>query len=103
MAKFRVATDNKDEKRFIFYCPACEVCHWVRERGPSPCWQVTGIEEDKPTVRPSIRVRVDDDNNCHFFVENGKIKYLKDCTHRLKGQTVDILGLVKVPPEDGTE
>lgn len=27
---------------------------------------------------------------CHSFVRNGRIEYLGDCTHHLKGQTVDL-------------
>lgn len=27
---------------------------------------------------------------CHFFVRDGKIQYLGDCTHHLKGQTIDL-------------
>jgi hypothetical protein len=27
---------------------------------------------------------------CHVFVENGKIRFLDDCTHELAGKTVDI-------------
>ena len=28
---------------------------------------------------------------CHSFVTDGKIRYLNDCTHHLKGQTVELL------------
>lgn len=28
---------------------------------------------------------------CHSFVTGGKIRYLNDCTHHLKGKTVELL------------
>ncbi len=27
---------------------------------------------------------------CHSFIEKGKIRFLPDCTHSLAGQTVDL-------------
>jgi len=27
---------------------------------------------------------------CHSFVRDGRIEFLSDCTHALKGQTVDL-------------
>jgi hypothetical protein len=27
---------------------------------------------------------------CHSFVENGRIRYLSDCTHAYAGQTVEL-------------
>lgn len=89
MSKFVITADNEKQKSFHFHCPGCECSHWVRVRGLEPCWTVSGIEEDKPTVKPSIRVR-DGQHVCHFFVCEGKIQFLNDCTHKLKGQTVEI-------------
>jgi hypothetical protein len=89
MSKFCVLVDNEQEKQFMFHCPACGHAHSVRVRGPRPRWTVTGVEEDRPTVSPSIRARAGD-SVCHSFVEQGKIRYLSDCTHHLAGQTVDI-------------
>jgi hypothetical protein len=30
---------------------------------------------------------------CHSFIKNGKIQYLSDCTHELKGKTVQLTDL----------
>ena len=32
---------------------------------------------------------------CHSFVREGKIEFLGDCTHALKGQTVDLNDVVE--------
>lgn len=74
---------------YIFYCPGCELHHFVRVGGPSPTWRLTGVEDDKPTVKPSIRVRYGE-SLCHSFVTDGKIQFLGDCTHKMANQTVEI-------------
>ena len=84
-----------------------------------PVWGFNGNEE-KPTFTPSIKVQYphlseegrkkadefhkkhgryptqkelpfDKNDICHSFVTDGKIRYLNDCTHHLKGQTVELL------------
>jgi hypothetical protein len=51
------------------------------------------MEQDAPTVTPSVRVQganADGPTCCHFFIKDGKIQYLNDCTHGLAGRTVEI-------------
>lgn len=76
---------------FIFWCPGCECAHGIDKR-----WTVEGTPE-RPTVRGSVLVRGpaggDGANlvvRCHLFVEDGKIRFLSDCTHHLSGQTVEM-------------
>lgn len=89
MPKFaRIEPEHDGEESYLFHCPGCECAHWVRVRGEKPCWQWNGNAE-KPTVSPSIRVRTGE-TICHSFVTDGKIQFLGDCTHKLKGQTVEI-------------
>lgn len=56
----------------------------------------------KPTFSPSVLLRtgsladpkhIDEvpPTCCHFFIKNGCIEYLTDCTHYLKGQTIELL------------
>jgi len=45
---------------------------------------------DAPTIMPSVRTR-GGDFLCHSWVTDGKVQFLGDCTHDLKGQTVDLL------------
>lgn len=100
---------------YHFHCDGCNSAHGVIVKGSkSPLWGFNGSEE-KPTFTPSILVRwvsvpkeLEEDEKgklvtqsdgrvkgskneiCHSFVTDGKIKYLNDCTHHLKGQTVDL-------------
>ena len=52
---------------------------------------------DKPTLKPSIKSTGKDRRNdyipyvCHSFVNDGKVKFLADCTHEFAGQTIDLL------------
>jgi hypothetical protein len=102
-----------DDGLLVFYCPGCEQCHGVNDR-----WTFNG-DFNRPTFSPSVLVRgtkltekgeadyedwreagYPDRNGepfdsiptvCHSFVTDGKFQYLSDCTHRLAGQTVELL------------
>lgn len=100
-----------------FFCPGCREAHvvWTGE-GPGPRWGWNGNAE-KPTFTPSVLVRSghhasawkpglncwciydaehpDEPSGyscavCHTFVTDGRIQFLDDCTHALRGQTVDL-------------
>jgi hypothetical protein len=43
-----------------------------------------------PTVQSSILFDALPVVRCHLFIENGKIRFLKDCSHELAGQTVSL-------------
>lgn len=78
---------------FMFYCQGCRENHVFTcrtERRPNvPNWQFDG-NLDKPTFTPSLHYLSNGETRCHLFVRDGKIQYLDDCPHALKGQTVDI-------------
>ena len=86
---------HMEDGRITFYCPACKNYHWINDT-----WTLTGTEEN-PTINPSIRVSgmVAGNPNgiCHFFVRNGYIEYLSDCTHDFAGNKI------MMEPEDGYE
>jgi len=75
--------------RINFYCPGCEEVHSFNST-----WTVTN-KDACPTVRPSILVNKDrqnpGENICHSFITEGRIQFLTDCTHKLAGQTVDMV------------
>jgi hypothetical protein len=61
---------------------------------------------DAPTIQPSILTTgthyqggdpVDKANwpdiRCHTFITDGKVQFLADCSHELKGQTLDLIDL----------
>jgi hypothetical protein len=62
-------------------------------------WSFDGNHES-PTCSPSFLTTLTygdgrPQHRCHSFIRNGKIEYLSDCTHKLAGQTIDM-----VPWED---
>jgi hypothetical protein len=97
----------------MFRCPGCKTAHGVavREDGAADkfFWDWNG-SDDRPTFMPSILAHphptfVDHDlqgealtspdnvtntPRCHSFVADGRIQFLADCSHELKGQTVEL-------------
>lgn len=81
----------------VFRCAICGGNHRVVIAKPAegyganyPVWQFNG-DVKAPTFTPSVRVRSADENGdtcCHFYVKDGQIQYLSDCTHDLAGKTV---------------
>lgn len=88
----RVKEDRGDEGWIWFRCPACEHGHTIPTKGPRG-WQWNG-DLDRPTISPSLKVTTPDPKGgtplrvCHFYVKNGQIEYLGDCTHALAGKTI---------------
>lgn len=88
---------NRPE-RLLFHCPGCNWLHVVNTAGDRPVWTWNG-DLVKPTFSPSllywIAVHPEEpetfpEQRCHSFIRDGKIQFLDDCTHKLKGQTVPI-------------
>lgn len=81
----------------VFHCPACKYGHnvLVNAEGTNTAhfWGWNGSLA-LPTFTPSILVRGNEfggtSPRCHSFVTDGKIQFLSDCTHDLRGQTVDL-------------
>ena len=79
---------------YYFICPACKTPHEIGTdpRDQFPVWEFNK-DLETPTIRPSIAVESScrgERTYCHSYVTDGKIKFLDDCTHELKGQTVDL-------------
>jgi len=102
MPKVNVLEDSKEELSYSFFCPGCGCSHFFRVRSgrftrmtpnrPAdiPLWH-WNHEPNRPTVSPSIHVFPNDPSKtCHLFIENGKIRYLSDSYHHLKGQLVEM-------------
>lgn len=73
-----------DKPEFLFFCPGCKCAHWFNTFR----WKWNG-DSNKPSVSPSILME-GGDRRCHSFVKDGMIRFLSDCSHALKGQTVEI-------------
>lgn len=70
---------------FFFHCPACDRAHAFNST-----WEFNN-NLTKPTVSPSLLVTGGEHPACcHSFVTDGQIRFLEDCTHTLKGQTVEL-------------
>jgi hypothetical protein len=84
MSKIHIASD-KGIKHYQFLCPGCNKIH-----GFNSTWKFNN-DLDNPTVSPSLLVDKDKpENRCHSFITDGKIKFLNDSHHDLKGQTVEL-------------
>lgn len=88
-ARARVVT-HQDETSVWFWCEGCKTHHRI----VTPRWGFNG-DVERPTFTPSVLVTYEEGEKftpkrCHSFVTDGRIQYLDDCTHELKGQTVDL-------------
>lgn len=77
-----------DEHLLLFWCPGCGYGHHLDTRR----WTWNG-DMNKPTASPSLLVNKEelgDSPRCHFFIREGRLQYLGDCTHKLAGQTIEM-------------
>ncbi len=71
---------------YVFHCPGCGYGHGFHV----PRWSFNG-SFDKPTFRPNLLCNKDiPEVRCHSWVTDGRIEFLEDSFHSLKGQTVDL-------------
>ena len=96
---------HRSGDRWLFECPGCGCAHFANDK-----WSFNG-DHIKPTFRPSIlvtgrqsptdeqvkRIMAGEDlsselphTRCHSFITDGKIQFLDDCSHELRGQTVEL-------------
>lgn len=84
---------------YIFDCPGCgdnhEVTIFPNQNAQGASWLFNG-DVQKPTFSPSIVVQIQrtelglPNKICHSWVQNGKIRFVSDSTHRLRGQKVEL-------------
>lgn len=76
---------------YVFHCPGCGHAHWFEVNAPGGAgWKWNGSME-APTFSPPLLCNQHDAaSRCHSFVTDGKIQFLSDCWHELRGQTVEI-------------
>jgi Family of unknown function (DUF6527) len=85
--KCKTVTSQGKPYGWVIYCPGCDEYHVIDTR-----WTFTGTL-DKPTFRPSLLVwqgNTNKERRCHSFITDGRIQFLGDCYHALRGQTVDL-------------
>jgi hypothetical protein len=91
-AKLRSLEGNK----VAFWCPGCNQAHAINIGRNGWMWN---LDTEHPTFSPSVLVTYAGEDastneappsRCHSFVREGKIEFLSDCTHALRGQTVEL-------------
>lgn len=91
--KAQLQLNADGSQTLLFDCPGCGMLHATPVSGSKrPAWQWNN-RLDAPTLTPSVLVtwtRYDAPQMCHSFVRDGRIEFLGDCTHALKGRTVDL-------------
>lgn len=121
--KLRQIVDTADVLvAMAFHCPGCDNLHTVYVKAPSfaparDTWSFNW-DAERPTFSPSYLLNshrweppVTPANVerwreapwkqekklyiCHSFITDGRIQFLDDCTHHLRGQTVDLPDLEK--------
>lgn len=88
---------------FGHFCPGCNSGHEISVEAKNHSgaqWTFNG-DCERPTFAPSINLKINPPGHehyqpdvkssvCHYFIRDGKIQFLGDCTHDLRGQTVDL-------------
>jgi Family of unknown function (DUF6527) len=76
--------------RVRIWCPGCDTVHEVRVEGEF-AWAWNRELTSRITLTPSILAREFQGKNeyrrCHSYVAAGRIQFLDDCSHALKGTT----------------
>ena len=95
MSKLKIIYIRGKPYRHVFFCPGCKTEHFfvAKSADDNTGWNFNG-DFDNPTVTPSIltyphQVPVGK-FRCHCFITNGKVQFLGDCSHELKGQIVEL-------------
>lgn len=91
--------ENGQIVAYLLDCPGCGMSHAPYARPhESPLsrasWDFNG-DLEVPTFSPSILVKVESPYTgkpliCHFFIQNGYLRFLGDCTHFLAGKSVEM-------------
>lgn len=87
---------------YFHWCPGCKKHHTIAVDKPfsnGARWTFNGNLE-APSFQPSMHIKVgpyyhnNEDTGptiidiCHYFLTDGQMHFLADCTHELKGQIV---------------
>lgn len=67
-------------------------------RSGTGCWTWNG-DTESPTIRPSVLTQNHSGTfRCHSWVNDGKARFLDDCSHDMKNTEVDLLEVA--PPDN---
>lgn len=90
----KVFENEEIEGMYNFECLGCGMLHFINTNpNYGGVWEFNG-NLDNPTVSPSLLIKSPNLDGsvdvCHFFVKNGNIEYLSDCTHNRRSTTVEM-------------
>src|SRR5687768_11526780 len=86
MQKIKVVTYYDKTIHHWYKCPGCGYEHAFSAK----VHQFNG-DLNNPTVTPSLlQSNPQHHHTCHSYITDGKIKFLDDCWHALKGKTVEL-------------
>jgi Family of unknown function (DUF6527) len=97
------SADGYTGEGYVHWCPACNEAHAFAVGKPFKSgaqWTFNG-DVERPTFTPSMNIISNPRGHknhqpnqstevCHYFLRDGTIQYLGDCTHALRGQTVPL-------------
>ena len=93
MSKAKVFSTSDGGRSVWIEWPGCGYTHAFKLDVPQEngaIWKWNG-DTERPTFTPSMLVNAHHESSrCHSFVTDGKIQFLSDCWHPLKGQTVEL-------------
>lgn len=75
--------------QYLYWCNGCGYEHAFALKSEGGNHEFN-MDLDNPTVSPSLLQNFTPGKLCHSFIKNGKIQYLSDCEHCLKGQTIEL-------------
>ena len=80
------------EPDYVFQCPGCDQEHGIWTSAPNRLkakWKFDG-DMNKPTIRPSLHIKIGKKTICHSIITKGMIQYLSDCMHNMAGKTIEL-------------
>jgi hypothetical protein len=78
--------------QYLYWCEGCGYDHAFALKSEGGHHDFNG-DLNNPTVSPSLVQNFTPGKMCHSFIRDGKIEFLGDCWHNLKGQTVELLDI----------
>lgn len=90
--------DGNGKESCIIRCPGCDDFHVIRcaTATDNSGWTWNG-DLELPSFVPSLLVTYTGEDEgkpvrqvCHSYILAGSIRFLEDCTHALKGKTVEL-------------
>lgn len=98
MAKIKkaeyIGSDGKKHHhdQYLYMCSGCKYEHAFALKIEGGNHQFN-MDLNNPTVSPSLVQGFVPGKMCHSFIRDGKIQFLSDCWHELRGQTVELPGI----------